>query len=61
MIDLDDPKKADNDDGDAVKKYKNNFVLNDAIDIALNKMAKDKGDDPSKKIPEGFKDFANSQ
>jgi hypothetical protein len=36
-------------------------VLNDAIDIALNKMAKDKNEDKSKKIPEGFQDFARSQ
>ena len=50
----DDPKKSEADDGDANKKYKNNFVLNDAIDIALNKMAKDKNEDKSKKIPEGF-------
>jgi len=35
-------------------------VLKDAIEVALNKMAKDKGDEPSKKIPEGFYDFANS-
>ena len=35
--------------------------MNDAIDIALNKMAKDKNEDKSKKIPEGFQDFARSQ
>ena len=56
---LDDPKKQDDGD-DATKKYKNSFVLKDAIEIALNKMAKDKGDDASKKIPAGFYDFANS-
>lgn len=35
-------------------------MLKDAIEIALNKMAKDKGDDASKKIPPGFDKFANS-
>ena len=60
MLFLDDPKKADGDDQDASKKYKNQFVLKDAIEIALNKMAKEKGDEPSKKIPEGFFEFANS-
>jgi len=35
-------------------------VLKDAIEVALNKMAKDKGDEPSKKIPEGFYEFASS-
>lgn len=34
--------------------------MKDAIDVALNKMAKDKGDEPSKKIPDGFYEFANS-
>ena len=58
-FELDDPKKQE-DDGDATKKYKNSFVLKDAIEIALNKMAKDKGDDASKKIPAGFYEFANS-
>ena len=56
----DDQKKSEADDGDATKKYKNTFVLKDAIEIALNKMAKDKGDEPSKKIPHGFYEFANS-
>ena len=60
MFLIDDPKKADGDDQDASKKYKNQFVLKDAIEIALNKMAKEKGDEPSKKIPEGFFEFANS-
>lgn len=34
--------------------------MKDAIEVALNKMAKDKGDEPSKKIPDGFYEFANS-
>ena len=52
-------EKKDGED-DTTKKYQKNFVLKDAIEVALNKMAKDKGDEPSKKIPEGFYDFANS-
>jgi hypothetical protein len=30
-----DRKKADGDDQDAAKKYKNNFVLSEAIEVAL--------------------------
>ena len=41
-----------------MKKFKNNYVLKEAIDVALSKMAKDKKDDPSKKIPENWNSFA---
>ena len=57
---LDDPKKGDGEEQDASKRNKNSFVLNDSIEVALNKMQKDKGDEPSKKIPEGFIEFAKS-
>lgn len=57
---IDDPKKSDGEEQDASKRNKNSFVLKDSIEVALNKMQKDKGDEPSKKIPEGFIEFANS-
>lgn len=58
---IDDPKKNDADENDANKKFKNNFVLKEAIEVALSKMIKDKKDEPNKKIPHGFEEFANSQ
>lgn len=59
------------DDNDAAKKYKNNFVLSDAIgnnnhqliypiEITYQKMLKDKKDDPDKKIPPKFGSFIKS-
>ena len=56
-----DRKKADGDDQDAAKKYKNNFVLSEAIEVALSKMIKDAYNDNSKKIPVGFDEFARCQ
>ena len=56
-----DRKKTEGDENDASKKYKNNFVLGDAIEKALDKMVKDAQYDNSKKIPPGFDDFARSQ
>ena len=56
-----DRKKADGDDQDAAKKYKNNFVLSEAIEVALSKMIKDAYNDNSKKIPNGFDEFARCQ
>ena len=56
-----DRKKADGDDQDAAKKYKNNFVLSEAIELALSKMIKDAYNDNSKKIPNGFDEFARCQ
>ena len=56
-----DRKKTEGDENDAAKKYKNNFVLNDAIEVALAKMIKDAYNDNSKKIPPNFDDFARSQ
>ena len=53
-------RKAEEGDQDAAKKYKNNFVLTDAIDEALKKMVKDAYHDNSKKIPVGFDEFARS-
>ena len=49
------------DDSDNVKKFKNNYVLKEAIEVALSKMAKDKKDDPTKKIPENWDLFATSK
>lgn len=54
-----DPKKSDVEDADN-KRNKSEFNLNDAIQETLKKMKKDKGDDNSKKIPEGFIEFAES-
>ena len=60
------------DDNDAAKKYKNNFILSDAIgkinslylilslEITYQKMLKDKKDDPDKKIPPKFGSFIKS-
>jgi hypothetical protein len=56
-----DRKKTDGDDQDAAKKYKNNFVLGEAIDACLTKMIKDSYNDNSKKIPIGFDEFARCQ
>jgi hypothetical protein len=56
-----DRKKTDGEDQDAAKKYKNNFMLNEAIEVALAKMIKDAYNDNSKKIPIGFDEFARSQ
>jgi hypothetical protein len=56
-----DRKKADGDDQDAAKKYKNNFVLSEAIEAALSKMIKDAYNDNSKKIPKDFEEFARCQ
>ena len=56
-----DRKAKDGDDNDASKKYKNSFVLSDAIDVALTKMVKDAQGDSSKKIPPDFDEFARSQ
>jgi glutathione peroxidase-family protein len=53
-------KKSD-DDNDASKKYKNNFVLSDTIEVTLQKMLKDKKDDPEKKIPNNFEKFVVSE
>ena len=60
-IDIDERKKAEADDADNNKKFKNNFVLSEAIDVALSKMVKDAYNDRSKKIPNGFPDFARSE
>jgi hypothetical protein len=54
-------KKGEAEDQEAAKKFKSNFNLRESVEATLNKMAKDKGDDPSKKIPDGFYEFANSQ
>ena len=58
---IDERKKAEADDADNNKKFKNNFVLSEAIDVALSKMVKDAYNDRSKKIPNGFQDFARSE
>lgn len=56
-----DRKKTEGDENDASKKYKNNFVLGDAIEVALGKMIKDAYQEPKvKKIPPGFDDFVRS-
>jgi hypothetical protein len=52
--------RKNEDDNDASKKYKNNFVLSDAIEITYQKMLKDKKDDPNKKIPPKFGTFVKS-
>jgi hypothetical protein len=57
----DERKGNDGDDNDANKKYKNSFVLKDAIEVALAKMVKDAYNDKTKKIPAGFDEFARSQ
>ena len=51
-------KKSDGEDG---QKRKSEFNLQDAVDDVLRKMKKDKGDDPEKKIPDGFEEFIRSQ
>jgi hypothetical protein len=53
-------RAADDGDNDASKKHKNNFNLNDQIDMCLSKMIRDQNNDSSKKIPPGFYEFANS-
>ena len=50
-------KSADGDDG---QKRKNDFNLTESVEDVLRKMKKDKGDDPAKKIPQDFEDFARS-
>ena len=55
-----DAKKSEAEDPDASKRNKNDFSLQDSVEATLHKMEKDKGDEPSKKIPEGFKDFVRS-
>ena len=56
----DERTKNEGDENDASKKYKNTFVLNDNIESALGKMAKDSYNDSSKKIPPNFNEFARS-
>ena len=55
-----DPKKSEAEDADASKRNKSEFDLQASIAATLHKMEKDKGDEPSKKIPEGFKEFVKS-
>ena len=43
-----------------MKKFKNTYVLADAIEVALSKMFKDAHNDNNKKIPPGFPEFARS-
>ena len=43
------------------QKRKNDFNLQESIEEVLRKMKKDKGEDPAKKIPEDFDEFARSQ
>lgn len=42
-------------------KKKMDFNMQETVEEVLRKMKKDKGDDPNKKIPEGFEEFAKSQ
>ena len=54
-------RKTNDGDDDGTKKYKNNFVLSDAIEESLKKMIKDAHNDTSKRIPPGFDEFARCQ
>ena len=47
-------------DGEEGQKRKHDFNLQDSIEEVLRKMKKDKGEDPAKKIPEDFDEFARS-
>ena len=48
-------------DGEEGQKRKNDFNLQESVEDVLRKMKKDKGEDPAKKIPEDFDEFARSK
>ena len=55
-----DPKKGDGEDIEGGKRSKTEFNLQDAINETIRKMKKDKGDDNTKRLPENFENFAES-
>lgn len=54
-----DAKKSGGDE--EATKGKMGFNMQETIEEVLRKMKKDKGEDPKKKIPDGFEDFAKSK